>query len=245
LVDRLQIDKALSGFKVRGEEITPGDVENILGSLPGDISDARRKRAKEHIERVSDPNDAQYRRRFVGTSDLVMIMPVAKEISGLAPSIEELRTFLAIRSLHKEMSAILLPLLDDATQPIRQMILTEYQNYNQKHYLAPAKIFQLHKADGKPGILTNIGGALSGDLQRAELTTRQEFSKIMQAVCTATSMLTGIKDTSNDGPLDRPSYHYVLQLPHNQRRIKNLAVDLLVRWGVLQELQPLYADVID
>lgn len=244
--DRLQIDAELSHLKEEEIPITPEVIKSVIDQLPGEVlSDARRKHAEDHIKRVTDPVDTKYRRRFVDAPITPPIVPVATETPALDPSLEVLRSFVVGRSrLFRDMAEEILPKLETDSLWLRA-IKNEFVADHERHYLPLPKLFQLHRARGRKGILTDIAGRIQSDLLRGHIIDKPlVFGDLMKSVTVATSELTGITDTSNDGLLDHPSYHYVLVLPHNQARIRARAISLLMQWQILERLVPLYADVL-
>jgi hypothetical protein len=70
---------------------------------------------------------------------------------------------------------------------------------------------------------------------------------IRDAVNIACGIVFGIEEkgiAENGSKLDRPGYHHMLCLPSTQKRIKDIASALLVRWQVIADVSALYADAI-
>jgi Type III restriction enzyme, res subunit len=244
LADRLSIDHALATLKSDGEPINADKIERLIAELPGPASKERTTQVREHVERVlgDRPSDRAYRASFVNlTPKEVIIRPISREEPKKpdAYSLEELRSFV----LNKE------DLSDDwinkmeHNDDIRLLIGTMKRDDDVRLYHPVAKLRQLHKADGKPGILTAIRNSLMSDLYGLA----DEIGRISQAVNIATAKLAGMDAscTRNDGPLDRPSYHYQLTVPAIKRQIKELAIAHLICWGVLGDLGDLYSDVME
>jgi hypothetical protein len=113
------------------------------------------------------------------------------------------------------------------------------------------KIRQLQDADGSHGVLTDIRNSLLNDLISLGLEYSRIIAPVSWAINGAVSRLCGMThpgstealpgSTENDGPLDRPHYHYQFSLPAVKHKIKRLAVAELLKRGVIGPAVHLYS----
>jgi len=241
LMDRLQIDNELGSLIKQGKQVTPEDVGKIVCSLPDPQSESRTESAEEHIRQVLTSRD--YRETILQPR-----FDILRPISSEAPkdiadyTTDELCDWYLRDGSNDPALAELI-----GTDPnIRKLVAQQKRKYDQQHFRAVTKIRQLIAADGKPGVLTNVRNALLAELTKQGFDYRVIIGPTSKAVYTAAAKmcgLTGSHSTENNGPLDRPWFHYQFSIPSIKNKLKSLALADLIMRGVVGPAQHLYGDL--
>jgi hypothetical protein len=237
-MDQLQIDNSLGEITARGEEITPEHIDAIVRALPDPQSESRVEFAKDHIRRVL--TDRDYRNKII-MPEFDIIRPISREAPKRPEDYlkEELRAFILAHSMIPNEFA---DRLDDPN--IEQLVGIMKRDDDAKHYRQVTKIRQLHEADGKPGVVTDIRNSLVGEL----VSRGYEYGRIIGPTSAETNSaivkICGVQNvlgaTANDGILDRPQYHYQFSLPNIRKKIKQIALGQLIMRGILGPAVHLY-----
>jgi hypothetical protein len=252
LMDRLQIDQALNELERDGVEATELEIRQIVGQLPGQHSVERDKFAREHINDILTKPDYKRKLIDVKVDPDQMIRPIAMEEPKKATdyTAEELRAYI----LHDEETDAAVKQADidklNLDPSFRDYVARQKRRNDKRLFRQVPKMRQLQKEGELSGVLTDIANDLFGELQKANMIaySQEIYSAIARSVNTAVCILTGvnadINATRNNGPLDRPSYHYQFIWPTTVRKIKQLAVALLIRKNVIPSLTEFYNDVM-
>jgi hypothetical protein len=246
MMDRLQIDNELGALQEHGKQISPEDVARIVAELPDPQAPGRTECAREHIRRVL--TDRDYRRRIIEPS-FDIIRPISREAPKDAAeyTIDELSDFI-LRDDDFD-NDIIDELGTNAT--IRKVVAQAKRKQDKQYYRTPIKIRQLIEANEKPGVLTDIRNSIVGDLIKSGFDYRAIIGPVSQAVYAAAAIMCGMVDengtpdencTRNEGPLDRPSYHYQFSIPSVQKKLKQIAMGKLIVRGVVGPAQNIYGD---
>jgi hypothetical protein len=249
--DQLQIDAVLGSIKSAGQEPTIEDIEGAIEALPGppfDPNGTRARKAREHVERVLSEPD--YRRKIVST--IIDPDDVIKAIKDERPKPQEDYTDAELVDFIYGAQT-LSPVADDAVSLLKNptfrfVIAQQKHDHDVMFYRPVPKLLQLQKADGKPGLISDIGNKFAANLLSRGLIDKTAIGRTYQAINTACGIVFGIEEdgiAKNGSKLDRPGYHHVLCLPHTQRRIKDIAAALLIRWNQIKDVSELYGDVIE
>jgi hypothetical protein len=240
LGDRVQVDAVLGGMMADGVVIDEDAVEEIIRQLPPVMTEGRRERAAEHIERVL--NDDRYRASLVDLEDVPHVRPVSQEEPKQVGqhTLDELAQYvLDSRKLEKSRDIILADLREG--RPVTILLVSQSKHdEDMRFYRPPIRLFRLQRSNEGPGILTESATALLNDLDKRGVMDRADAGKVYAAVNTAVARICRVDDTSNDGPLDQPAYHHALGLPRTQQAIKETAVKLLILHGVLPDAAAVY-----
>jgi hypothetical protein len=238
LMDRLQIDNELGALQVHGKQVTPEDVDRIVNSLPDPQSEHRIASAREHVEQVLTSRN--YRTKIVQPS-FDIIHPISREAPKAVDeyTIEELRDFILRDEDYDNDWADQI----EIDQKIRRLIAQTKRKRDMQHYRPPMKTRQLHAADGRPGVLTDIRNSMIADLTKQGFDYRAIVGPLSQAVNVAAARMCGMTDlncTKNDRELDRASYHYQFSIPSVKNQLKKLVLADLIMRGVVGPAQHLY-----
>jgi hypothetical protein len=251
-IDQVQVDCRIGEIVKAGRKPTPDEIDAIIESLPGDKPKDRRQRARDHIEKVIDPTDKghEYRQRVVDTTQRDPIRPISQEIPKPAETytLPELKAFLEEDRTWSDLFEQVVRDIE-TSDTVRMMVAQLRRRRDLELYRAPPKVLQLQEANGRPGILRDIAKKFTGELLNAGAINRASIAEPVKAINTAAAIVAGMENiksaTRNDGPLDRPGYHHVFLQPSTQRRIRKLAIGVLLKRGVLASAMSLYNDVLD
>jgi hypothetical protein len=252
--DRLQIDSMLGTIIASGNEPTDDDVEMVIQSLPGPQIDEEGKplkrieRARTHIEKVL--NEPSYRAELVRTKlsphEIIKAIKHEEPKSPEAYTNEELSVFISGTPNFAPIEDDAINHLSDPT--FRFVIANQKHEHDVRFYRPVPTLLQLQKADGKPGLITDISATLAANLLGRGVVERPQIAAIYKAVNIACGIVFGMEEDGiarNGSRLDQPGYHHVLCLPRTQARIKDLASALLTKWHCIRHIDALYSDVID
>jgi hypothetical protein len=249
--DRIHVDEALGYLAVQGVPITPDHVESIIGCLPPVMTDPRRKRVLQHVERIM--TDERYRKKFAATTvpEESVIRPIAREEPKEVDdySVEELAEFVIAGQKYGDDTNQIVESL--SINPLmRRVIAIEKRSHDARRFRPVPRLYQLQKtSDGRAGLLTTIADKMRSDLIKAEIINSDAvyIGLVRSAVNVATSRLCGMSSDDHAtrnfprGALDNPYYHHQFGRPQVVHKIKELAVAFLVHWGHLPNLARLYS----
>jgi hypothetical protein len=254
LMDRLQIDRALNDLHANSLPPSEYDIRRIIAELPGQHSAERDEHAREHIENVL--TKPEYKRQLINLKIKKehMIRPIAME-QPKKPSdytFEELAAYI----LHDDETEEVVKQADveklKTDISFRDFVARRKRKDDKRLFRQVPKMRQLQKEGGQAGILSDITNDLMGEMQKIQLVNGYSpdvYGNLSAAINNATCMLTGVelgeKCTANNGVLDLPSYHYQFIVPSTVRRIKDLAIALMIHKGDIPSLTEFYRDAIN
>jgi hypothetical protein len=236
--DQLIVDTALGELLAQNKPLTDDAIEDIVSKLPGPQSDDRATAARTRAKRVRD--DAAYRDSQVKPS-FDVIQPISREEPKNPEdyTIEELSEFI-VRSQHLKNDYV----QQLANPAIRDLIGQMKHQEDIKHFRPVAKIRQLQKAKGRPGILTTIRNSIQRELAESGFWHNRLWSPLSKEVNSQCAKLCGAQDMTNpcenDSLLDRPHYHYQLSIPSVRRKLKDMVIGELILKGHLGAAKHLY-----
>ena len=241
LGDRVQVDAELGRVFESGtpiEKIDSEVIEGILSRLPPVLTEGRRERAEEHIERVL--HDSRYRGELISETPPAVICPISREEPKKPGEHTQEELIRFATGSRKYGEASILAALTEGHPVTLRLISQVMHDEEMRYYRQPIRLFRLHTCKGDRGIVTGIGDVLHKDLDHRLQLPSSAGKEVFKAVSVAVGMVFGCPDTSNDGPLDQPSYHHELTRPRVQGQIKELAARLLIRSGVIPHAGAVY-----
>jgi hypothetical protein len=260
MMDQLQIDSELGKICAQGRQPTEEEIGAIIRDVGGINAQSEDwiESAKTHSKSVL--TDEKYRREMISLDVPLehIIRPVCQEEPKKADaySIEELASFI-INSDDID-NAWASEIRTD--EKLRQMVAITKRREDVRLFRQVSKIRRLQEEGGQPGILTDLRTEMYNELRERGLLDYTQISKLSAAVYKATAIVAGmvIKDPSgkwisivgpepcrNDGPMDRPGYHYQLIAPQTRLRIKRLAKNLMIWMGGIGSTSAIYDNEIN
>jgi hypothetical protein len=254
LMDQLQIDDELGAIIAAGHPPTEQEIIETIREVGGtkaqpddDGNDSEwTNAAQTHVKNVlSDPG---YRDRLISLDvpPERIIRPVCQEEPKKADaySVEELAAFI-IKSDDID-NAWASEIRTDQKLRISVSIIKRREDV--RLFRQVAKIRQLQKENDQPGILSDLANDIYNDLRDRGLIDYDQYGKVATSVSWATAKLAGLdpkkvpQPCRNNGPLDRPGYHYQFIVPRTRLQIKKLAIALLIRIGAIGALSSIYGE---
>jgi hypothetical protein len=202
------------------------------------LTEGRRERAEEHIERVL--HDSRYRGELISETPPAVICPISREEPKKPGEHTQEELIRFATGSRKYGEASILAALTEGHPVTLRLISQVMHDEEMRYYRQPIRLFRLHTCKGDRGIVTGIGDVLHKDLDHRLQLPSSAGKEVFKAVSVAVGMVFGCPDTSNDGPLDQPSYHHELTRPRVQGQIKELAARLLIRSGVIPHAGAVY-----
>lgn len=248
LADRLQMDTELGRRIEDGDDlsdISDEEINALVDTLPPEVTDARREFAKKHIRKVLE--DEEYRKKL---SDIPKMEPlraihIEKPKSYREYSTEELIGFVSTSPLYDEDRAEFIAAIIRGDSSVMKLIGLRKHEDVQRHYFPAVRIMTLNPSDetkdATPSIVSRLCGSLKKEMaDQVFADYRQANAAVYPAVKGALKIVFGVDDISNGGALDTPAYHHKILSPNVQRKIKEIAVKIMLQNGDLGSASALY-----
>jgi hypothetical protein len=233
-LDRLHLDLAL-GRECDARGTAPGsltaeDIEGLIDWVEPRMDGKRRDRARDYVtEAVTDEDERRRRWRLEETEPLTVIRREAPKQPGQY-SDDEMVRYLIARGRARDVAMRMVRNWDDDTRWEFEEVKADH---DRRFYVPPAKIGNLHRGGGQPGILTRLAGQIYDEAVRRKMVDPAYKPKFFHSVNEGMKRAFGLDDISNQSIANEPDYHYKLAGVAGRRRVRNEALRILVDWGVI------------